>query len=353
MGCANTKIEESSEELPKSEGSPSTVQTSEGTETSIRRNKLKIQYNESPRVLRRAGSSLSASGKPMSTLPETIGNLKIGEELGKGTWAVVTKGTHSKTGCEYALKSYWKKKIGRRELEHTAKREVALMRRLKEHPNVIGIVGVIDDQEWYHVVLDYAPGGSLQQAIDASPNRKLHHKDAMFYFKDLVRGLEYIHSMDICHRDIKPANLLIDNNGQTLKITDFGLGETLIGRGSMLLEQCGTPDYIAPEILLSSYNESCGYAGMPADVWSCGVTLYCMVVGRTPWCHGTQEFRNKEILSGSLRISRMGKVPLNIQELVVSMLIRDPSLRPTAVDLLFDDNLAASLTEPVIKPIDF
>eukprot|EP01059_Diplonema_ambulator_P033946 TRINITY_DN737_c0_g1_i3.p1 TRINITY_DN737_c0_g1~~TRINITY_DN737_c0_g1_i3.p1 ORF type:complete len:344 (+),score=133.10 TRINITY_DN737_c0_g1_i3:143-1033(+) len=284
-------------------------------------------------------------------MPAVVGRCKIGKLLGKGAWAEVYEGENSAAGKMYAVKSFNKRRVGRRDLEATAKKEVALMRALKEHPNIVSLVDVHDDPDWYHLVIDYVPDGTLQQKIDSAEDGKLPVTQVMEWFQDLMTGVEYMHSLNICHRDIKPANLLLD--GERLLITDFGLGEWMSARG--LLEHCGTPDYIAPEIIEISKREGSvgvGYAGGPADVWSCGVTLYTMLTGRTPWGQSTQEYRNKEILAAAVKLHKLAKFPESVQALVGSILVRDPRARPTAADILFGNGKVQPVTGVDAKTIE-
>ena len=99
---------------------------------------------------------------------------------------------------------------------------------------------------------------------------------AKYFFKQIVHGLAHIHSKNIAHRDIKLDNLLLDSSGR-IKIADFGVSK-LSRRDELITDQCGTPAYIAPEILRDT-----GYHGTPVDVWSAGVVLYSMIYGTVPF----------------------------------------------------------------------
>eukprot|EP01059_Diplonema_ambulator_P033945 TRINITY_DN737_c0_g1_i2.p1 TRINITY_DN737_c0_g1~~TRINITY_DN737_c0_g1_i2.p1 ORF type:complete len:398 (+),score=138.92 TRINITY_DN737_c0_g1_i2:59-1195(+) len=337
----------SSGSSPTYNKSPSAVYTAEELEL-IRQHKLKLFAASSENLLspdnrdrdgaRWLGGSMSMSRRRLDEpMPAVVGRCKIGKLLGKGAWAEVYEGENSAAGKMYAVKSFNKRRVGRRDLEATAKKEVALMRALKEHPNIVSLVDVHDDPDWYHLVIDYVPDGTLQQKIDSAADGKLPVEQAMEWFQDLLIGVEYMHSLNICHRDIKPANLLLD--GERLLITDFGLGEWVPAEG--LFEYCGTPDYIAPEIIEISRMEYLpfGYAGGPADMWSCGVTLYTMLTGRTPWGQSTQEYRNKEILAAAVKLHKLAKFPESVQALVGSILVRDPRARPTAAEILFGKSM--------------
>ena len=110
--------------------------------------------------------------------------------------------------------------------------------------------------------------------------RKLSEKTAKFLFRQIILGIKYIHSKNIVHRDIKLENILIDVNNN-IKICDFGIGKILDNKNKKLHDQCGTPMYMAPEILLSTKEN--GYDAFPVDLWSAGIALYIMLSGTLPF----------------------------------------------------------------------
>jgi hypothetical protein len=131
------------------------------------------------------------------------------------------------------------------------------------------------------IVLELVTGGELFDKIVAE--QKLDEANARNYFRQLMKGLKYCHSQNVCHRDLKPENLLLDANG-LLKISDFGLSamytgsDTDEGRATLLHTTCGTPNYVAPEVLADK-----GYDGRAADIWSAGVILFVLMAGYLPF----------------------------------------------------------------------
>jgi len=131
------------------------------------------------------------------------------------------------------------------------------------------------------IVLELVTGGELFDKIVREG--RFDEKTARFYFRQLVRGVKYCHKAGVCHRDLKPENLLLDGDGN-LKISDFGLSALYTGstednsRATLLHTTCGTPNYVAPEVL----NDK-GYDGRAADVWSMGVILYVLLAGYLPF----------------------------------------------------------------------
>ena len=223
-------------------------------------------------------------------VPPEIGPYTVTGFLGKGTWAVVHECLHKQRKRKYAVKTFNKAKLSQSDLHHSGKREARLLKKLAGHPNVCGLIDALDSQRWYHIVVDLG-GRELQEIIDRKP---LTEGQAVKYSQELLQAVEFIHAAGICHRDIKPSNILVE---KTLKLTDFGLGEFTSSNGrhhDLLTEVCGTPDYIAPEILGES-----AYDGTKADMWSVGVTLFVMVVGRPPWAGTSQKFRKREVIEGN------------------------------------------------------
>ena len=123
-------------------------------------------------------------------------------------------------------------------------------------------------------MIEICAGGDLLNYV--RKRRQLKEEVAKSVFKQLINGIAYCHSKSILHRDIKLDNILLSSNGE-VKICDFGVSK-VVKRGEMMTEQCGTPAYIAPEILADR-----GYEGFGVDIWSSGVVLYAMLYGIVPF----------------------------------------------------------------------
>ena len=123
--------------------------------------------------------------------------------------------------------------------------------------------------------MELCAGGDLLNYV--RKRRKLKEEYAKKIFKQIIDGLQYIHSKFVAHRDIKLDNLLLDEHG-LVKICDFGVSKILKEPNEKMTEQCGTPAYIAPEILKDK-----GYRGFGVDIWSLGVCLYAMLFGTVPF----------------------------------------------------------------------
>nr|UFP37829.1 CIPK14 [Lonicera japonica] len=154
--------------------------------------------------------------------------------------------------------------------------EISTMKLIK-HPNVLNIVEVMASKTKIYLVLEYANGGELFDKI--ARNGRLKEDEARRYFQQLINAVDYCHSRGVYHRDLKPENLLLDSYG-VLKVSDFGLSafSQQVREDGLLHTACGTPNYVAPEVLMDK-----GYDGTSADVWSCGVILFVLMAGYLPF----------------------------------------------------------------------
>jgi serine/threonine protein kinase len=158
--------------------------------------------------------------------------------------------------------------------------------------------------------MEYINGGNLFSFL--KKRRKVSEKTAKFLFKQIILGIQYIHDHNIVHRDIKLENILIDLNNN-IKICDFGIGRVLSDPEQLLYDQCGTPMYIAPEILLSTKEK--GYKGFPVDIWSSGIALYILLSGTLPF-----SFKDGK----SMSIEESEKNNDNSEELQYSIVNNEP-----------------------------
>ncbi|KHN07024.1 CBL-interacting serine/threonine-protein kinase 25 [Glycine soja] len=212
-----------------------------------------------------------------------FGKYEMGRLLGKGTFAKVYYGKQISTGENVAIKVINKEQVRKEGMMEQIKREISVMR-LVRHPNVVEIKEVMATKTKIFFVMEYVRGGELFAKISKG---KLKEDLARKYFQQLISAVDYCHSRGVSHRDLKPENLLLDED-ENLKISDFGLSalpEQLRYDG-LLHTQCGTPAYVAPEVLRKK-----GYDGSKADIWSCGV-VFGSGCGGGGFCQENHDFRH-------------------------------------------------------------
>uniref|UniRef100_A0A8D8SWF6 non-specific serine/threonine protein kinase n=1 Tax=Cacopsylla melanoneura TaxID=428564 RepID=A0A8D8SWF6_9HEMI len=151
----------------------------------------------------------------------------------------------------------------------------ATIHRTLSHPQIIKYYGQREDTNSIYLFLEYAAGGELFDRIE--PEVGMAQWEAQKFFRQLISGVEYLHTKGIAHRDLKPENVLLDLQ-DNLKISDFGLATVfrMNGKERPLDKKCGTLPYVAPEVLVRSY------LAEPADIWSCGIILVAMIAGSFP-----------------------------------------------------------------------
>lgn len=160
-------------------------------------------------------------------------------------------------------------------IDQNVQREIINHRSLR-HPNIVRFKEVCLTSTHLAIVMEYAAGGELFERICSAG--RFTEDEARFFFQQLIAGVSYCHAMQICHRDLKLENTLLDGSpAPRLKICDFGYSKSAVLH-SRPKSTVGTPAYIAPEVLSRQK-----YDGKTADVWSCGVTLYVMLVGAYPF----------------------------------------------------------------------
>jgi len=215
-------------------------------------------------------------------------NYKLGKELGRGAFSVVREGTRKANGKKYAIKCISKKLIDKKELS-LLEREIDIMKKL-QHPNIIQLMEVIDTPDTLYLVLENAPGGEL---FDAIVNKGSYSEaDAVHIVKQILDAIKHCHEQGIAHRDLKPENLLLgDGKKDFIKIADFGLSKEF--GTDILVTSCGTPDYVAPEVLSGEPYD------MSVDIWSIGVITYVLLCGYPPFYGEVQKELFENILAGN------------------------------------------------------
>ncbi|XP_061363525.1 serine/threonine-protein kinase SRK2I [Gastrolobium bilobum] len=238
-------------------------------------------------------------------------------------------------------------------IDENVKREIINHRSLR-HPNIVRFKEVILTPTHLAIVMEYASGGELFERICNAG--RFTEDEARFFFQQLISGVSYCHAMQVCHRDLKLENTLLDGSpAPRLKICDFGYSKSSVLH-SQPKSTVGTPAYIAPEVLLRQE-----YDGKIADVWSCGVTLYVMLVGAYPFedPNEPKDFRKtiQRILSVQYSIPDFVQISPECRHLISRIFVFDPAERITMPEIWnhewFLKNLPADLMDEKIMGNQF
>ncbi|GJN35326.1 hypothetical protein PR202_gb24082 [Eleusine coracana subsp. coracana] len=248
------------------------------------------------------------------------------KDIGSGNFGVARLMRNRASGELVAVKY-----IDRGEkIDENVQREIINHRSLR-HPNIIRFKEVILTPTHLAIVMEYASGGELFERICSAG--RFNEDEARFFFQQLISGVSYCHSMQVCHRDLKLENTLLDGStAPRLKICDFGYSKSSVLH-SQPKSTVGTPAYIAPEVLLKKE-----YDGKIADVWSCGVTLYVMLVGGYPF-EDPEDPRNFK--------KTIQKI-LGVQYVIPDYVHISPECRHL-ISRIFDANPETRITMPEIK----
>ena len=232
----------------------------------------------------------------------------IKQTVGTGSFGRVKLIKHKSTGRYCALKILTKAEIVKlKQVDHILS-EVTILNSL-EHPLLVKMHGIAQNERYLYIVMEYICGGELFTYLRTVQNLK--NDDAKFYAAQIALMFEHLHAADTVYRDLKPENLLIDTNGY-LKLTDFGFAKKLEGRTYTL---CGTPEYLAPEILLQKGH------GKPVDWWCLGIIIYEMLVGIDPFSDDEPMAVYQNILRGKIKFP--SNFPKDAKSLVKHLLVAD------------------------------
>jgi len=244
--------------------------------------------------------------------------------LGRGSYGEVRRGADVETGKKVAVKVMKKELLNKSPRQaKQLYREISIMKSLG-HPNVVNLFDTYQTSNDIYMVMELVDGGELFNKIVES-RQGLEENLARQYFQDLILGVRYVHEQGVAHRDLKPENILLSNTG--IKISDFGLSNIqLVDDSGQVVDHmqlqtvCGTPNYVAPEVL-----EKKGYNGFMADIWSCGVVLYVMLTGYLPFTDPHVPTLLGMILQGRYEIP--SEMPSHASDLVANLMKRHPEDR--------------------------
>ncbi|KAG5008764.1 hypothetical protein AAZX31_07G022200 [Glycine max] len=262
---------------------------------------------------------------------------EMGRVLGQGNFAKVYHARNLNTNESVAIKVIKKEKLKKERLVKQIKREVSVMR-LVRHPHIVELKEVMATKGKIFLVMEYVKGGELFAKVNKG---KLTEDLARKYFQQLISAVDFCHSRGVTHRDLKPENLLLDQN-EDLKVSDFGLSTLPEQRRAdgMLVTPCGTPAYVAPEVLKKK-----GYDGSKADLWSCGVILFALLCGYLP-------FQGENVMRIYRKAFRAEYefpewISPQAKNLISNLLVADPGKRYSIPDIMRDPWFQVGFMRPI------
>jgi serine/threonine protein kinase len=236
--------------------------------------------------------------------------------LGRGTFGKVLKVRHNKTKKIYAMKAIKKARVVEGNMVESTKNEQSILKSVR-HPYIVGLHYAFQTWDTLYLVLDFLAGGELFFHLQG--DERFVTDKARFYAAEVFLAIEHLHKNDIIYRDLKPENIVLNAQGHAI-LTDFGLSKTQIGDDMHTNTFCGTPEYLAPEILRGQGH------GKAVDYWSFGILLYTLLVGHAPFLSDNVQQMYQLIMRDGVI-----KYPPYIQEdtrsFLEGLLTRDPQRR--------------------------
>ncbi|KAK8682575.1 hypothetical protein V6N13_054959 [Hibiscus sabdariffa] len=274
-----------------------------------------------------------------------FGKYEVGKLLGRGAFAKVYQARNLKTGETVAIKTMSKRKVLQGKLMAHVKREISIMRRL-HHPNIVKLFEVLATKTKVYFVMEYAKGGELFSRVTKG---RFSEDLCRRYFQQLISAIGFCHSRGIYHRDLKPENLLLDETWN-LKVTDFGLGavseQARARQDGLLHTLCGTPAYVAPEILARK-----GYDGAKVDIWACGIILFFLHAGYLPFNDSNLTMLYRKIYRGDFKFPKW--TSLELRRFISRLLDTNPETRITIDEIIKDPWFKNGYKEVKVQPLDF
>lgn len=281
-----------------------------------------------------------------------VGPYILTETIGSGATSKVKIAVHQGTKARFACKVMDKRNVRENTNSRHVRKEVNAMR-LLDHRNVVSFKQVLTTSSKIYIIMELVEGSELFNEIRTYT--RLSEPYARHFFTQLIDGLQHCHEAGVCHRDLKPENLMVTKD-KILKITDFGLcnikktngagsgGSGTGGTGFMnsvtrslsMRTQCGTPNFVAPEIVVLDEEHSPDqYSGSKVDIWACGVILFNLVAGHLPFNSAHTEELFHDIVAGDVPYPDWFSPSL--VDLIGKMLEVDPTDRYTLKDIRAHD----------------
>ncbi|KAE8746938.1 hypothetical protein FOCC_FOCC006358 [Frankliniella occidentalis] len=277
------------------------------------------------------------------------------EILGRGISSTVRRCIEKETGIEFAAKiidlsndSHDGGGDGKTMLEATIE-EVKILRLVAGHPYIIEMHDVFESSTFIFLVFELCKNGELFDYLTTVVT--LSEKKTRYIMRQLFEALKYVHCKNIVHRDLKPENILLDDN-LNIKLTDFGFARVL-QPGQKLTDLCGTPGYLAPEVLKSNMFEDAEGYEKEVDLWACGVIMYTLLVGCPPFWHRKQMVMLRNIMEGNYSFTspEWADISEPPKDLIRKLLVVDPKKRITIDEALEHPFFNIMLWDQDIAPL--
>lgn len=270
------------------------------------------------------------------------------ESLGNGTFGSVSAAVHKKSGSKNAVKCIPKDPPGGPTIKpEEFWDEVDAMSGL-DHPNILRLYETYQDRQNYFMVMELCSGGNLagatlRQFKEQGSRRCFTEEQTASVMKQILSAIAHMHEKGICHLDLKAENILLAEAGRPIedtliKVADFGLASA-ISPGCALTRPAGTPDYVAPEVLLADYDER-------ADLWSCGIIMYTLFYGRVPFRGEGVDLTLQQVMAARLECPREPRVSRRAKNLMSCMITKAPRRRPSAQQALRELRSWTRASEP-------
>ncbi|RCH81919.1 hypothetical protein CU098_000707, partial [Rhizopus stolonifer] len=337
--------------------------------------------NSTKRTLPIVVETLGATTSETKEGLRKINNYLLKKEIGRGAFGTVHLGIDENTQTEYAIKEFSKSRLRKKEQMdlfrsggprgrgrgrmmglgvnnphqqqqptnplNLIRGEMAVLKKLS-HPHIVRLYEVLDDPsgDSLYMVFEMMHKGVLMDIEIGQVAEPYSPEIARRYFKEMMLGIEYLHANDIVHRDIKPDNLLLSQQ-DVLKIVDFGVSEMFVKGNDKLKKSAGSPAFMAPELCVARHGEVSGRA---ADIWSMGITLYCMIYGKTPF-DSTNILELYEMIKQA-DIEYGQDIDPNLLDLFHRILDRNPDTRITMKELREHPWITNNGTETMLSEED-
>jgi len=248
-----------------------------------------------------------------------------GRFLGKGGFARCYEFTSLDTRKVYAAKIIAKSSITKARAKQKLMSEIKIHRSLK-HPNIVGFEHFFEDAENVYILLELCTNQTLNELVKR--RKRIYELEAQCYMVQIVNCIKYMHSFRVIHRDLKLGNLFLSNKLE-IKAGDFGLATKLEFEGQKRRTICGTPNYIAPEILDGKQ----GHCN-EVDIWSLGVVLYALIVGKPPFETNDVKSTYNRIRMNAYSFPDHLQISEQAKSLITRILRTEPSMRPTLDEIM-------------------